>query len=85
MAEITCSQLRAFLTRAGWERVGEDGAGESWVKPGANGLPAILIPTTQHAEDHAALLSMAVERLRWVTGLSNDDLVRQMPSIGPDD
>jgi len=75
MSEITSGQLRAFLAREGWNEVGEDDIGDSWVLPDADEAPAILVPNDIEGPFFGALFSAAISRLLWATGLTERQLV----------
>jgi len=83
--EISGGQLRAFLRNSGWEELPDVGpAGESWVKPGDDDAPSILVPRDPADRDFPALMRSAVTRLGWATGLPERDLLSRIVTTTTD-
>jgi hypothetical protein len=77
MTAVTAPQLRGFLAREGWERVGADAVGESWASSDPD-APAVLVPTRRDDPAYPALMDMVLARLEWVTRVSREELVRRI-------
>jgi hypothetical protein len=83
--EISGGQLRAFLRSSGWEELPDIGpAGESWVKPGHEEAPSILVPRDPADRDFAVLIRSAITRLGWATGLPERDLLSRIVTTTTD-
>jgi hypothetical protein len=84
--QVSNEQLRAFLRHDGWRELPDRGpAGESWVldRVGVD-APAILVPGDPEDRDYLNLMRSAIQRLLWVTGLSESELISQIVSISTD-
>jgi hypothetical protein len=78
LGDISPDQLRAFLRGAGWEEVGTGAIGESWTHPERADAPAILVPDQRTDRDFSDLMSSAIQRLAWTTGIREDEIVERI-------
>jgi hypothetical protein len=69
----------------GWQELPDVGrAGESWIKQGDDEAPAVLVPLDPADRDYPALIRSAVQRLMWVTGLPEPEIVSRIVGVTAD-
>lgn len=82
---ITPQLLRTHLTRLGYVMLEAEGrAGETWVDPTNADNPAVLVPREEQHDlrGFEETVTLAVERLGWITGRSPAQVIADVAMIG---